>query len=165
MRHSQNIRKMLSQQKLVCNIRPIILIRFIFGHYQRQVEEASILGNVETVVIFLLLYLRVKILKHTVKDRGFDDVSPQYSPKKYVEMYEELVDALDDIILPLKWKSFSFTDERKRAELQMIIDVITDRPMAYLKWRLFPLSIKVYLSFFSLGIVHIIAIVQIMSYK
>ncbi|XP_075985848.1 uncharacterized protein LOC142982977 [Anticarsia gemmatalis] len=101
-------------------------------------------GQINMISIFSLLYFRVKILRTTIENFGFDKVPmKQYSPRSYVRMYE---------------------NERERSELQFLVDVMDALPLQYNIWRIIPFTAPVILAFFSLCTINFMAIVQIKTY-
>ncbi|XP_075985845.1 uncharacterized protein LOC142982974 [Anticarsia gemmatalis] len=140
-------------------------------------------------MIFYLLYLRVRIFKNTLLSQGFDNAPvKKYSPRKYMQMYEAILDFIEDTDYPVKCmqclclvcsmprlvtecfqavtelKENLSSDERERSELQLVLRIMKQRPLQYTLWRAIPFTLRVICSFVSFLIINVMAVVQIRFY-
>lgn len=97
---------LISTQILIIVARILMMGTFclIVPEYSRHVDQAehyivttlllaTDLRHTSLILIYSLLYVRVKIFKNAIENNGFGD--QRYAARKFIQMYEAILDALE----------------------------------------------------------------------
>ncbi|XP_037295308.1 uncharacterized protein LOC119189512 [Manduca sexta] len=71
----------------------------------------GIIGRSPLLFVFALVYTRVRLMRQTLQSNDFDcRILGQHHPRRYIQMYEAIMDGLEAIDGTVKLQMFSYLD-------------------------------------------------------